>query len=69
MRLHAFADMPYDRPEVDLLHQVKRSLAKHHSLRDGKAAGCHPEQVESLVKAELAKVLYAITAQYGLRRN
>jgi hypothetical protein len=79
---NAFEDMPFNEinmvirwaeeginePEIGPLRKSKQSLdvATTISLREGKAVENNPEQLKSLVKAELAKVLKAIEVKYGL---
>lgn len=63
-----WAEKSINEPEIGPLRKSKQSLevATTISLRDGKAAENNPEQLKSLVKAELAKVLKAIELKYGL---
>ena len=63
-----WADESINKPEIGPLHKSKKSLevATTISLREGKAVENNPEQLKSLVKAELAKVLKAIEVKYGL---
>ena len=62
-----WAEESIDEPEIGPLRKSKHSLevATTISLRDGKAVENNPEQLKSLVKAELAKVLKAVEVKYG----
>lgn len=57
-----------DTPEIGPLRKAQKSLeaATTISLADGRAVENNPEQLKSLVKGELAKVLRAVEAKYGL---
>ncbi|TCI01299.1 hypothetical protein EZV61_18670 [Corallincola luteus] len=63
-----WAEESINEPEIDPLRKSKKSLevATTISLREGKAVENDPEQLKSLVKAELGKVLNAIEVKYGL---
>ncbi|MEH6713913.1 MAG: Imm39 family immunity protein [Paraglaciecola polaris] len=63
-----WAEESINEPEIGPLRKTKQSLevATTISLREGKAVENNPEQLKSLVKAELAKVLKAIEVKYGL---
>ena len=81
-QLNAFESMPFKEinmvirwaeesicePEIGPLRKPKQSLevATTISLRDAKAVENDPDQLKSLVKAELIKVLEAISVKYGL---
>lgn len=63
-----WAEESINEPEVGPLRKSKQSLevATTISLREGKSVENDPEQLKSLVKAELGKVLKAIEVKYGL---
>lgn len=63
-----WAEEGINEAEIGPLSKSKQSLevATTISLREGKAVENNPEQLKSLVKAELAKVLKAIEVKYGL---
>lgn len=63
-----WAEESIDEPEIGPLRRSKRSLdvSTTISLREGKAVEHNPEQLKSLVKDELAKVLKAIEVKYGM---
>lgn len=63
-----WAEESVSEPEIGPLRKSKQSLevATTISLREGKVVENNPEQLKSLVKAELAKVLKAIEVKYGL---
>jgi hypothetical protein len=63
-----WAEESIDEPEIGPLRKSKQSLevATTISLREGKVVENNPEQLKSMVKAELEKVLKAIEVKYGL---
>ena len=63
-----WAEEKVNEPEIGPLRKSTQSLdvATTISLRQGKAAENNPDQLKSLVKTELTKVLNAIEVKYGL---
>ena len=63
-----WAEESVSEPEIGPLRKSKKSLdaATTISLREGKSVENNPDQLKSLVKAELNKVLNAIEVKYGL---
>lgn len=63
-----WAEEGISEPEIGPLRKSQQSLdvATTISFREGKAVENNPDQLKSLVKAELTKVLNAIGVKYGL---
>jgi hypothetical protein len=65
-----WAEESISEPEIGPLRKSTQSLevATTIGLYEGKAVENNPDQLKSLIRAELVKVLNAIEVKYGLRQ-